>query len=79
MLSELPKEEKEPQRHKQITFHTFRHWKATMEYHKTRDILHVMQVLATGAYETMMHTQLVDFQEDNNVARITPRKHKCVN
>jgi len=28
-----------------ITFHTFRHWKATMEYHRTRDIIHVMQLL----------------------------------
>lgn len=26
----------------QIHFHTFRHWKATMEYHRTKDILHVM-------------------------------------
>ncbi len=25
--------------------HTFRHWKATTEYHKTRDILHVQQLL----------------------------------
>ena len=24
---------------KKITFHTFRHWKATMEYHKTKNIL----------------------------------------
>jgi len=24
-----------------ITFHTIRHWKATMEYHKTKDIIHV--------------------------------------
>ena len=30
---------------KQIGLHTFRHWKATTEYHKTRDILHVQQVL----------------------------------
>jgi integrase len=30
---------------KQITFHTFRHWKATTEYAKTKDILHVMQLL----------------------------------
>jgi integrase len=29
----------------QITFHTFRHWKATMEYHKTKDILHVIRIL----------------------------------
>jgi len=30
---------------KQITFHTFRHWKVTLEYHKTRDILHVKEIL----------------------------------
>lgn len=30
---------------KEIGLHTFRHWKATMEYHKTRDILHVQQLL----------------------------------
>lgn len=29
----------------QIGFHTFRHWKGTMEYHKTKDILHVKEVL----------------------------------
>jgi integrase len=29
----------------QITFHTFRHWKATMEYHRTKDILYVMKLL----------------------------------
>jgi integrase len=28
-----------------ITFHTFRHWKGTMEYHKTKDIIHVKNVL----------------------------------
>jgi len=28
-----------------ITFHTLRHWKATMEYHKTKDIIHVQQLL----------------------------------
>lgn len=28
-----------------ITFHTFRHWKATMEYHKTKDPYHVKQLL----------------------------------
>ena len=29
----------------QITYHTLRHWKATMEYHKTKDIMHVKQTL----------------------------------
>jgi len=28
-----------------ITFKTFRHWKGTMEYHRTKDILHVKQIL----------------------------------
>ena len=29
----------------QITFHTLRHWKATMKYYRTRDILHVKEML----------------------------------
>jgi len=28
-----------------ISFHTIRHWKATLEYARTKDILHVMQML----------------------------------
>jgi integrase len=28
-----------------ITFHTLRHWKGTMEYHKTRDSKHVQTIL----------------------------------
>lgn len=30
---------------KEITFHTLRHWKATMEYHTTKDIMHVKYIL----------------------------------
>jgi integrase len=29
----------------QITFKTFRHWKGTTEYHKTKDPIHVKQIL----------------------------------
>lgn len=29
----------------QISFHTFRHWRATIEYHNTKDIMHVKQML----------------------------------
>jgi integrase len=29
----------------QISLYTFRHWKATMEYHRTKDILYVMRLL----------------------------------
>jgi integrase len=28
-----------------ISFHTFRHWKATMEYHRTKDVFHVKNFL----------------------------------
>jgi integrase len=49
----------------QISFHTFRHWKATMEYHRTKDILHVMQLLGhKDIKSTLIYTQLVNFQSD---------------
>ncbi|MGE5532899.1 MAG: hypothetical protein ACM3UN_00970 [Bacillota bacterium] len=42
-----------------------------MEYHRTRDILHVMQVLGHKSIKnTLMYTQLVDFKEDDFIARI---------
>jgi integrase len=50
----------------QITFHTFRHWKATTEYHKTKDILHVMKLLGHKSIKnTLVYTQLIDFPEDD--------------
>jgi len=50
---------------KLITFHTFRHWKATMEYAKTKDILHVMQLLGhKNIKNTLKYTQLVNFKDD---------------
>lgn len=39
---------------KQITFTTFRHWKATMEYHKTKDILWVMRLLGHNSLKTTL-------------------------
>jgi integrase/predicted RNA-binding Zn-ribbon protein involved in translation (DUF1610 family) len=49
----------------EITFHTFRHWKATMEYAKTKDILHVMQLLGhKNIQNTLKYTQLVNFESD---------------
>jgi integrase len=48
-----------------IHFHTLRHWKATMEYHKTRDILHVMKMLGHKSIEnTLIYTQLIQFEGD---------------
>lgn len=37
-----------------ISFHTFRHWKATTEYHKTKDIIHVKYILGHKQIETTM-------------------------
>ena len=50
-------------RFKQIHLHTFRHWKATMEYAKTKDILHVMKMLGhRNIQNTLVYTQLVNFE-----------------
>jgi len=49
-----------------ITFHTFRHWKATMEYSRTKDILYVMEILGHRDIKTtLIYTQLVNFEGDN--------------
>ncbi|MBC7130759.1 site-specific integrase, partial [Candidatus Bathyarchaeota archaeon] len=37
-----------------ISFHTFRHWKATMEYHKTKDPLHVKELLGHKKLDTTL-------------------------
>jgi integrase/recombinase XerD len=51
---------------KKITFHTFRHWKATMEYAKTKDILHVMKLLGHKDIKTtLIYTQLMNFESDD--------------
>ena len=48
-----------------ISFHTFRHWKATQEYHKTKNILYVMELLGHRDIKTtMFYTHLVDFHDD---------------
>jgi len=55
----------------QITFHTFRHWKATMEYRKTRDLLHVKEILGHKSLNnTMLYTQLISFKDDDFTATV---------
>jgi integrase len=49
----------------QIHFHTLRHWKATMEYHRTKDILYVKHLLGHKRLEnTKVYTHLIDFEPD---------------
>jgi len=55
----------------QITFHTFRHWKATVEYQRTKDILYVKQLLGHKSItNTLIYTQLVSFESDEYHVRV---------
>ena len=52
-------------RAKQIKLHTLRHWKATMEYHRTLNIKYVQQLLGHKKLEnTYLYTQLINFESD---------------
>jgi site-specific recombinase XerC len=60
-----------------IHFHTLRHWKATMEYHYTKDILHVKNFLGHREIDnTMLYIQLdqslfKNLPDDNFTIRAT--------
>jgi hypothetical protein len=42
-----------------ISFHTLRHWKGTMRYHKTRDLLHIQDTLGyRDVQSSQVHIQL---------------------
>ena len=44
-----------------ITFHTLRRWKGTIEYHRTKDTLHVMQILGhKNIKNTLLYVQLAE-------------------
>ena len=52
-----------------ISFHTFRHWKATMLYHQTRDVLYVMNFLGhKNIKNTLIYVQMEEalFKTQNN-------------
>jgi integrase len=56
---------------RRISFKTLRHFKATMEYRKTRDILHVMAVLGhKNIRNTLVYTHLVNFEGDEYVCKV---------
>ena len=51
---------------RRINLKTFRHWKATMEYHRTKDILFVKELLGhKNIQNTLVYTHLVSFEEDD--------------
>lgn len=48
-----------------ITFHTLRHWGASMEYHRTKMLLHVKERLGhRHVASTEIYTHLVNFESD---------------
>jgi integrase len=55
----------------QITFGTLRHFKATMEYYRTKDILHVMQLLGHRSIKnTLIYTHLASFDADEYICKV---------
>jgi integrase len=59
------------QRIQGVSFHTLRNWKAATEYHKTKDILHVMQLLGHKKIKnTLKYAQLVSFQDDDYTCKV---------
>jgi len=50
---------------------TLRHWKATMEYHKTKDILYVQKLLGhKNINNTLIYTHLVNWENDDWVCKV---------
>jgi site-specific recombinase XerC len=51
---------------KEIAFRSFRHWKATNEYWRTKDILHVKWLLGHNRLEnTLVYTHLVHLENND--------------
>jgi len=66
-----------------IKFHTLRHWKGTMKYHKTKDILHVQQVLghrdikSTMIYIHLEHALFITSNDEFHVKTATTVTEAC--
>lgn len=68
---------------KEIHFHTLRHWKATMEYHYTKDILAVKAFLGHVTLDnTLLYIQLdkqlfQNIPEDQFITRVAHNTEEC--
>jgi len=68
---------------KQIHFHTLRHWKATMEYHKTGNIYHVKMLLghksltSTEIYINLEQAIFNDANDEFHVTLASNLKEAC--
>ena len=56
---------------KAISFKTLRHFKASMEYHRTKSLLHVKQILGhKSILSTMVYMHLIDFGDEAYVSQV---------
>jgi integrase len=56
---------------KEIHFHSFRHWFASMEYHKSKDILRVKQKLGHKSINnTMIYTHLLEYEAEEYTSKV---------
>ncbi len=61
----------------QVTFHTLRHWKATMLYHRTKDVLYVKEFLGhKSVNSTLIYIQLEQALFDEDADSFTCRVAK---
>jgi integrase len=64
---------------KKIHLHSFRHWKATITYHKTKDILYVKKILGHKSINsTLLYTQLISFEVDEFNVKVAETKMEIV-
>jgi hypothetical protein len=60
-----------------IHLHTFRHWKGTIEYHKTHDLIHMQQILRHRDIKSTMlyiHVTKTIFQSSNDEVHVSVAK-----
>lgn len=56
----------------QLHCHSLRHWRATIEYQRTKSILHVQQMLGhRNIKNTMVYTHLINFEANSYISRMT--------
>jgi integrase len=63
-----------------VSTKTFRHFKGTIEYHRTKDILHVQKVLRHKSLKnTLVYTHLVNWEKDVWVCKVASSLEEAVN
>jgi len=62
-----------------ISFKSLRHFKATMEYHRTKDILYVKELLGhVSITSTLVYTHLVNFEADEWTCKVANNLEEAV-